>query len=344
LRKNTDIVTITVDSINDIQYLETIPIYIDSFIRLSQNPSSKGVPSKVIHNLCNTGVKKDIIVKDLISSDSDEKTKSSSSSLSSIKSFSKTTSDKDDEGEFQNFVENDEENEERVNNAFDLLDLDLIDVGDDESDEKLGGATSDSGEVLDVNDIVMSSSSPKEQEQEIIVKEPSPIPKPIVAKKERKSKKSKIQNNDSVKNLDGMSIKNPNYFETKLYDNDSVLFLKKEQGKYNPYGKTCATNARKTPVVLTPYEFNKINEEKPGFFKEGDVLKYGSTSENENYYICPRYWCLKTNMPIDPSEIVEELNEKGQLVKTHPTCGEVIPRNADKVPSGAYIYEFFDPK
>jgi len=348
LKKNTDIVTITVDSINDIQYLETIPIYIDSFVRLSQNPSSTSVPSKVIHKLCSTGIKKDIIVKDVVSSYSDEKTKSSSSSLSSIKSFSKTSSDKDDEDEFQNFVENDEENEERVNNAFDLLDLDLIDVGDGDSDEMLGGATSSqSGEVLDIGDIVMNSSS--SQEQEIIVKEPSPIPEPILAKKERKSKKSKIQNmalnnNESVKNLDGMSIKNPNYFETKLYDNDSALFLKKEQGKYNPYGKTCATNARKTPVVLTPNEFNKINEEKPGFFKEGDVLKYGSTSENENYYICPRYWCLKTNMPIDPSEIVEELNEKGQLVKRHPTCGEVIPRNADKVPSGAYIYEFFDPK
>jgi len=346
LKKNTDIVTITVDSINDIQYLETIPIYLDSFIRLSQNPLSTGVPQKVIKKLCNTDAKKDIIVKDALSSFSDEKTLSSSS-LSSIKSFTKTTSDKvESEEQYQNFVENDEENEERVNNAFDLLDLDLIDMGDD-SNELSGGATSSSGEVLDINDIVMNSNSPLEQE--IIVKEPSPIPEPIVKTKEKKSKKSKIQdmlanNNESVKNLDGMSIKNPNYFETKLYDNDSELFLRQEQGKYNPYGKTCATNARKTPVVLNQEEFNKINEEKPGFFKEGDVLKYGSTPENENYYICPRYWCLKTNMPIDPSEIIEELSEKGKLVKRHPTCGEVIPRNADKVPSGAYIYEFFDPK
>lgn len=343
LKKNTDIVTITVDGINDIQYLETIPIYLDSFVRLSQNMSSTRVPLKAIQKLCNTGAKKDIIVKDLLSSFSDKKTKSSSSSLSSIKSFSKTSSEKGDDDEYQNFVENDEENEERVNNAFDLLDLDLIDMDDDESDEKLGGATSDSGEVLDVNDIVMSSSSPKEQE--IVVKEPLPI----VKTKERKSKKAKNQlafanNNESVRNLDGMSIKNPNYFETKLYENDSALFLKQEQGKYNPYGKTCAVNSRKTPIVLDEEEFNKINDEKPGFFKEGDVLKYGSTPENENYYICPRYWCLKTNMPVDPSEIVEELNEKGQLVKRHPTCGEVIPRNADKVPPGAYIYEFFDPK
>jgi hypothetical protein len=297
--------------------------------------------------LCNTGAKKDIVVKDILSSfSSDEKSKSSSTSLSSIKSLGKTSSssEKGDEDEYQNFVENEEENEERINNAFDLLDLDLIDMDDDESNELLGGATSSSGEVLDIDDIVMSSSSP--QEQEIIVKETSPI---VKTKKERKSKKPKIQNvvainNDSVKNLDGMSIKNPNYFETKLYENDSALFLKQEQGKYNPYGKTCATNARKTPIVLSEEEFNKINDEKPGFFKEGDVLKYGSTSENENYYICPRYWCLKTNMPIDPSEIVEELNEKGKLVKRHATCGEVIPRNADKVPPGAYIYEFFDPK
>ena len=49
----------------------------------------------------------------------------------------------------------------------------------DESNELLGGATSsDSGEVLNIDDIVMNSSSP--EEQEIIVRESSPIPEPIV--------------------------------------------------------------------------------------------------------------------------------------------------------------------
>jgi hypothetical protein len=347
LKKNTDVVTITMQNINDIQYLGTIPIYLDSFIRLSQDASSTNVPLKVIQTLCNTGARKDIIVKDNLASLTDDTKSSLSSSLSSIKSFSKTTSNGDvnDEEEYQNFIENDDENEDRINNAFDLLDLDLIDA---DSNDLLGGATSSSsiqeGEILNLDDFDTDDSV---KEQEIIMTNtPTSIKKKDMKNKKNQQKLNakNVENIESIRNIDGMSIKNPNLFEQKLYENDPTLFLRQEQGKYNPYGKICASNARKQPILLTPDEFDKIKEEKPDFFKDEDVLKYGSSPNNENYYVCPRYWCLKTNMPIDPSEIVEELNEKGKLTRRHPTCGEVIPRNASVVPPGAYIYEFFDPK
>ena len=69
----------------------------------------------------------------------------------------------------------------------------------------------------------------------------------------------------------------------------------------------------------------------PGFLREEDIIKYGSTPENQNYYICPRYWCLKTNMPISPEDV-----KAGK-------CGKVIPRDKSEVPEGAYVYEFFNP-
>ena len=348
LKKNTDVVTITMQNINDIQYLYTIPIYLDSFVRLSQDASTTNVPQKVIQKLCNTGAKKDIVVRDNLSSSIDDTKSSLSSSLSSIISFSKTSSSGqvNDEEEYQNFIENDEENEDRINNAFDLLDLDLIDA---DSNDLLGGSTSSSsiqeGEILNLDDFDMDESV---KEEEIIMRNTPPNVKKRDNKNNKKQQKpntTRLENVESIGNIeDGMSIKNPNLFEQKLYENDPTLFLRQEQGKYNPYGKICASNARKQPILLTPEEFDKIKEEKPNFFKDEDVLKYGSNPNNENYYVCPRYWCLKTNMPIDPSEIVEEFNEKGKLVKRHPTCGEVIPRNASFVPHGAYIYEFFDPK
>jgi len=141
-----------------------------------------------------------------------------------------------------------------------------------------------------------------------------------------------------------MSLKNPNVFEQKLQQYDPTLFLTKKQGKFKPYSRTCASNLRKQPVLLTKEEFEKIKKNKPGFLKPEDVLKYGSDPKKPNYYICPRYWCLKTNTPIDPSELTEVRNKRGEIVKKHPTCGEVIPRDAKEVPKGAYIYEFFDPQ
>lgn len=45
-------ITITVNGINDINYLNTIPVYIDTLIRISQDPKSSRINSSVINKLC----------------------------------------------------------------------------------------------------------------------------------------------------------------------------------------------------------------------------------------------------------------------------------------------------
>ena len=61
-------------------------------------------------------------------------------------------------------------------------------------------------------------------------------------------------------------------------------------------------------------------------------MLHGSSEDKKNWYICPRYWCLKTN-----SSISEEDVKAGK-------CGNIIPRGVDRVPPGAYVYEFNNPK
>ena len=135
-----------------------------------------------------------------------------------------------------------------------------------------------------------------------------------------------------------MSLKNPNIFEQKLQQYDPTLFLTKKQGKFKPYSRTCASNLRKQPVLLTKEEFQKINKDKPGFLKPEDVLKYGSDPKNPNYYICPRYWCLKTNTPIDPSELKEVRNERGEIVKKTPNLwGSYSERRYKSAKGSIYI-------
>ena len=127
-----------------------------------------------------------------------------------------------------------------------------------------------------------------------------------------------------------MKLANPTPFFKKMVERDPVLFLTEDSEKFNSYSRTCLSSNRVQPVILNEEEKEKIDREMPGFLKEDDVVKYGSTPGKQNYYICPRYWCLKTNMPISPEDVAAG------------KCGAVIPRNEKKVPKGAYVYEFFN--
>ena len=159
------------------------------------------------------------------------------------------------------------------------------------------------------------------------------VPKKNIVKNIVK-KKLIIENDkeeDEVKNIDGMKLKNPTPFFKDMIERDPTLFLTEDTGKFKSYSRTCPSSNRRQPIILSEDEKRKIDKEMPGFLKEEDVIKYGSTSENQNYYVCPRYWCLKTNMPISPEDV-----KAGK-------CGKIIPRDEKKVPPGAYVYEFFDP-
>jgi len=63
----TNVLTITVENINDIYYLSTIPIYLDTMIRLTQNKESTKYPLENINRICSSGEKEDIPFTDIVS-------------------------------------------------------------------------------------------------------------------------------------------------------------------------------------------------------------------------------------------------------------------------------------
>jgi hypothetical protein len=62
------IITISMENINNIYYLDTIPIYLDTIVRFTQNKNSTGFPLRLINKFCSSEVKEDIVVPDIISS------------------------------------------------------------------------------------------------------------------------------------------------------------------------------------------------------------------------------------------------------------------------------------
>jgi hypothetical protein len=128
-------------------------------------------------------------------------------------------------------------------------------------------------------------------------------------------------------NPDGMPLSHPNIFFKRLKKRDPSLFLTKKEGKYDSYSRICPSNTNLQPVILTDEELAEIN---PSSYTE--VLKYGSQPNKQYNYICPRYWCLKTNKSITYDEYKSGV------------CGEIIPEGAKKVPPGKYVYEFKSEK
>jgi hypothetical protein len=135
---------------------------------------------------------------------------------------------------------------------------------------------------------------------------------------------------EKKKELEGKSIKNPTPFFRRMMDLDPTLFVTEETSKYPLYSKACPSGDRRQPVVLTDEEKEKIDQTNPGSY--GHALYYGSDPNKKHWYVCPRYWCLLTNMSISEEDV-----KAGK-------CGNVIPKGADRIPKGAYVYEFNYPK
>ena len=292
--RNLGIITITVENINDIQYLSTIPIYLDSFIRLTQdtpNKRSTRVPLDLVNTLCSGNEKKEITMIDIISPLEQAFPDQELAIIEGDNIIYKPYDEND-------YISDDEDTGKRKN-ALDLLYGNDDEEEEEEDDEDLGGGSLHSGGG-------------------------------------ENTKKT-------FKSIDGMKLNNPNIFQKRMEDRDPKLF--KITGQKS-YASICngSKSGRRQPVILNEEELNQIKTEQPNLLKGDDVIKYGSDANNPNYFICPRFWCIKTNKPIDPSEIIEEKNSKGEVVRRyHPTCGEVISQDEKKIKPGAYIYEFFSP-
>lgn len=130
------------------------------------------------------------------------------------------------------------------------------------------------------------------------------------------------------RNIVGMSLNNPYYFQKKIEEKAPYLFVNEDKN-IESYSRLCPSNLKKQPVVIDKKQLDEIQKKYPNYLKPEDVLKYGKNNEEAYYYICPRYWCLLTD-----SYISEEDVKAGK-------CGGIIPKNAKVVPEGKYVYEFF---
>jgi hypothetical protein len=143
---------------------------------------------------------------------------------------------------------------------------------------------------------------------------------------------------------DGMSLHKPNPFEKRLKKADPILFLTKPNGKFKEYSRVCPSNVNRQPVVISDKEKEEIDRLYPGSYEH--AIKHGSDENHSNWYICPRYWCLLTNVSMTEDDV-----RQGKCAKNHDPSkpgtflpDKIIPENASTVPKGTYVYEFKSQK
>ena len=479
LEKESGIITITTENINNINYLYTLPIYFDTIVRLTQDKKSTNYPIKSINKLCLSGEKKDIFIKDIISSTEESASNSETPYLDQddeevqYTKFKKLEIDKpkgalslffDDEDDDNDDVDDDDEDaegykqttfeggkpesessipsddslseksvssdkselsEKSVSSDNSLSDI-VVDKSESSdnslSDNSLSDIVVDKSESSDkpkssdktLSDIVVDNfeSTDKPKSSDIVFEKSinniqipsikdSTLDQQLVSSSDKKNKEGNDNDNDNedndnedndnednddndnednennedndndnddndnednednedndnedeeeendneIRNIDGMKLNKPYYFQNLIEKKDPILILKEDTPQYNSYVRTCSSSMRKQPVILTDTQLEKINKEHPGFLRDEDVIKYGSNPKKQFNYICPRYWCLKNNTLIDPKDLKEVINKDGKKELEHPTCGKVLQKGDKKVKPGYYIYEFYNTK
>jgi len=431
LERETGIITIVTENINNINYLYTLPIYLDTIVRLTQDKKSTEYSLKELTQLCSTGEKEDILLEEIISPNEESVAEYEEATLESgdeeveYQKF-KTVDIAKPKGALSLFMDEDEEEEEELDleggQGTSSSEKSIESEKSVESEKsiesekslKYGTVTVPSGlssskESSSLESFGVSSSDPSVEEPSVeSVEEPSveSVEEPSVESVEEPSvesvkeasvesikepsvesvkepsvesvkeasvesikepsvetEKENIQiesedeesegegekdeseeDEETVRNIDGMKLKKPYYFQTLIEKKDPILILKEDTPQFNSYPRTCSSNMRRQPVILTDSQLDKINKDHPGFLREEDVIKYGSDKDKQFNYICPRYWCLKNNTIVKPSELKEVKGKDGKTELIHPTCGKVLPKGEKSVKPGYYIYEFYTPK
>jgi len=306
LEQKTGVITIRVENINDIFYLDTIPIYLDSIIRITQDKNSTKYPTKKINEFCSSQEKVEIKVDDIISPVESQLSELEIPSIDEENEDMEYTKMSD---AAKSYSYSDDEN--RPKNALDLF----FDDEDEEGEEDKSEASIESDETNKEGGQLNTSDENEDEENE----------------------------ENEVINIDNLPLKKKEpYFQSRIENLDPALIIKEDTKKFNSYVRTCSSTMKRHPVILTNKELENINKEHPGFLRDEDVIKYGSDPKKQYNYICPRYWCLKNNTIVDPKDLTEvTVNGKKELKS--PNCGYVLPDDAKTVKPGYYVYEFYKP-
>ena len=257
-------IKITMNGINNIWYLDTIPVYIDSFIRITQDIESTRVSSEDINRLCSGVAIEDVKIDDIVAQ-AEENVVENEVPLIQEDNSARYLSDSSGEA-----PDND-----------DLLELLGFDMGSDDND-LIGGANNSL--IGGANNSLIGGAGPVKGKNIVHditgmkLKYPNPFSKRIEDRMPNlfvKSKDDKIDLYTRMCPFNLAARRQPIILTT---DEKERLVNENPGGEYKENGVT--KEAEFIEYGTDPNDPSK---------------KY--------YFTCPRFWCLKTNTAVTEAEI-----------------------------------------
>ena len=335
---------IEMDNINNIFYLNCIPIYIDSLIRITQEPESTSIELNDINSLCQSSqIETEETIDDIVAPSEKPISQNEavgivannlvfgneieSTNTVNVMDFMFDESDDDQESEGVEVDLDGDEVEDGIEVDLDGDEMDG-DEGEDGIEVDLDGDEMEDGIEVDLDGDEMEDGIEVDLDDDDEIK----LEGGMDTKRKKIVLNIKPSNTEDIieKDVTKIPIAGTNPFFKRLVEREKNLFLQESDEKYSAYSRLCPWNKRRQPIILTDEEKNKIDEEFPGSYT--NAIKYGSDPNKKYWYICPRYWDLKRNVSLTKEQV-----DSGKY-------GKVIPQNAKKIPPGANIWEFFDSK
>ena len=264
-------IKITVNNLTNVRYIDTVSMYIDSLLYISQTDDQE------LKDKCNHMPEKE---------EEAEEEEEEPEELVAIEERPVFAQPVDINKLIKQFENKSEENEV-VDNANDSdVDLDEFLESDNESNV-------DESEFFESDD---------EEEEESLEGGGAQLeggdPTPEGAAQLEEDDLAGIEDAESEYNTTSKAKKT---FIRKLKEHDPKLFsfTKTKNGQFKHYTRVCQSMLQ--PVVLTQEEKAKIDREYKGSYTE--AVEYGTSPENKNWFICPRFWCFKTNTSMTKEDI-----------------------------------------
>lgn len=363
-----NIISIEISNINNIKFLQLLQMYMDSIIRIYQNPSSTAVPYYEIEKLCRGVVTKNAAAAAAAAAvtprQSDQVLETGFSSGTASVSDVQTSEEGGELGGFVNISQNKavtkeinrEDKEADVGGVADITaasrkpfpeSVSAAIIGEnlvfgfeaEQQQAAVGQATDDYeaffGLIDDESDEegdegAGGGGGATEFSSGGAKAKDRPKSKKQGSERERELERDSESEAEDMSDITGMELSNPNPFSKRIQERDPDIHLNEDSGKFNAYSRSCPGHYGRQPVILTDDEKAQIDKEHPGSYSQS--IRYGSDPKNQYNYICPRYWSLKHN-----TSLTEEEVKSGKY-------GKIIPHKSKKIPPGTNIFEFTDDK
>tara|TARA_B100000035_G_C21034322_1_gene570058 strand:- start:178 stop:4887 length:4710 start_codon:yes stop_codon:yes gene_type:complete len=363
---NNNNINVNINSINNINYIAYINLFFDGLLKILNNNTEKFIDSKIDLSICNSsrGRKKtsndDFFYKDEDSNDikkiDNKKIYNKDLNIEEIEEYDNISdllslNDSEDEDNLLDILlDNKDENEDEDEDE-DVLENEVEDYS--EKSDKSSDLLKD--EVILDDDINLSDLREENEAQENVYektedqeseREESKFQESQIDKSEIKSKKLKKE--VSYKDIEDSSVTNNfdnSYYKLRLEKYQPQLFKNKEinyktkksvdvsktDGQFVKYSRLCQSAHQ--PVILTEEELQNIELNNPNSYDKKSLLKYSVDEDKNYYYMCPKFWDMKNNIPLTKDQansgnfgtiFNREKNKSGNILERLPEVKSTI--------------------